>query len=339
MPYTLLFPDSRSQDLDIERQVTGGDAVLLNPRQNRVESVDRSAWESCDGIVVRMLPIDGAVIPQLKRARIVVRNGVGYEKVDLEACGKAGIAVCNVPDYGTTEVADTAIAMMLTFARGTAAFDAALRADLKGNWTHLPNVTARRLRGACFGVIGFGRIGTAAALRARAFGMNVAFYDPGLPNGAELPFGFTRTRTLPELLAMADVVSIHAPLNDGTRKVIDAAAVAAMKRGAYLINTARGLICDTAALLEGLKSGKLLAVGLDVLPVEPGAPEDPLVAAWNANEPWIRGRVLLNPHGAFYSPDSLVDLRRKAIETAYYYLRDGMLVNCVNAEYLKQPRR
>jgi phosphoglycerate dehydrogenase-like enzyme len=228
--------------------------------------------------------------------------------------------------------------MMLTFARGTAVFDAALRADLEANWTHLPNVTARRLRGACFGVIGLGRIGTAAALRARAFGMNVAFYDPALPNGAELAFGFARAGTVSELLGLADVVSIHAPLTDRTRKLIDAAAVAAMKPGAYLINTARGQICDTGALLQGLKSGKLLAVGLDVLPIEPGAPDDPLVAAWQANEPWVRGRVLLNPHGAFYSPDSLVDLRRKAIETAYYYLRDGTLANCVNSEYLKRPR-
>jgi lactate dehydrogenase-like 2-hydroxyacid dehydrogenase len=338
VPYTVLFPDSRFQTLDIEREVTGPDTVLLNPRQNRFDAIERNAWESCDAVVVRVLPIDAAVVPHLKRARVVVRNGVGYDVVDLEACGAAGIAVCNVPDYGTTEVADTAIAMMLTFARGTAAFDAALRADLKGNWTHLPNVTARRLRGACFGVIGFGRIGTAAALRARAFGMNIAFYDPALPNGAELPFGFTRARTLPELLGIADVVSIHAPLNEGTRKLIDGAAVAAMKPGAYLINTARGPICDTSALLEGLKSGKLLGVGLDVLPIEPGAPQDPLVAAWQANESWIRGRVLLNPHGAFYSPDSLADLRRKAIETAFYYLRDGALANCVNAEYLKHRR-
>jgi D-3-phosphoglycerate dehydrogenase/C-terminal binding protein len=187
-------------------------------------------------------------------------------------------------------------------------------------------------------VIGLGRIGTAAALRARAFGMNIAFYDPNLPNGAELAVGFTRTRTLPELLALADVVTIHTPLTGETRGMIDVAAVAAMKPGAFLINTARGPICDTAALLGGLKSGKLGAVGLDVLPEEPLSLDDPLVAAWYANEPWIRGRMLLNPHAAFYSPDSLLDLRRKAIETAYYYLREGKLVNCVNAEYLKQRR-
>jgi D-3-phosphoglycerate dehydrogenase/C-terminal binding protein len=333
-----LFPDSRSSELDIERRITGPDVVMLNPRKDRFDAIDISAWESCDGIVVARIPIDAAVIAHLKRTRIVVRNGVGFDIVDLEACGQAGIAVCNVPDYGTTEVADSALAMMLAFARGTAACDAALRADLKGGWTHVHNVTARRLRGACFGVIGFGRIGTAAALRARAFGMQIAFYDPALPNGAELAFGFTRARTLAELLGLADVVTIHAPLTDETRAMINASAIAAMKPGSYLINTARGPICDTSALLEGLKSGKLAAVGLDVLPNEPATLNDPLVAAWRANEPWIRGRMLLNPHAGFFSPDAFVDLRRKAIETAYYYLRDGKLANCVNAEFLKQRR-
>ena len=338
MPLTILFPDSRSSELDIERGITGPDVVMLNPRKDRFDAIDISAWESCDGIVVARIPIDAAVIAHLKRTRIVVRNGVGFDIVDLEACGQAGIAVCNVPDYGTTEVADSALAMMLAFARGTAACDAALRADLKGGWTHVHNVTARRLRGACFGVIGFGRIGTAAALRARAFGMQIAFYDPALPNGAELAFGFTRARTLAELLGLADVVTIHAPLTDETRAMINASAIAAMKPGSYLINTARGPICDTSALLEGLKSGKLAAVGLDVLPNEPATLNDPLVAAWRANEPWIRGRMLLNPHAGFFSPDAFVDLRRKAIETAYYYLRDGKLANCVNAEFLKQRR-
>src|SRR6185503_13569760 len=154
-----------------------------------------------------------------------------------------------------------------------------------------------------------GRIGTASALRARAFGMNVAFYDPHLPNGAELSFGFTRARSLEELLKLADVVTIHAPLNEETRALINRSAVDAMKKGAFLINTARGPICDTSALLEGLRSGKLGAVGLDVLPREPANTDDPLVAAWQANEPALRGRLILNPHAAFYSPDSLVDLR------------------------------
>jgi phosphoglycerate dehydrogenase-like enzyme len=216
--------------------------------------------------------------------------------------------------------------------------DAALRADLGANWTHERNVTARRLRGATFGVIGLGRIGTAAALRARAFGMNIMFYDPLLPGGAELGLGFTRARHLADLLGQADVIDIHTPLNDDTRKMINTETVSIIKPGAYLINTARGPICDTAALLEGLRSGRLAAVGLDVLPKEPGQAEDPLVAAWQKNEPWIRGRVLINPHAAFFSPDAYVDQRTKGVMTALNYLRDGTLVNCVNLEYLSKRR-
>jgi len=336
--FTILYTDSRAPELDIEAAVGSGDVELLNPRQRSFDAIPLSDWERCDAVITARMPVDAAVIPHLKRARIVVRHGVGFDVLDLEALGKAGIPACNVPDYGTTEVADSAIAMMLAFTRGIAKLDGALRENLQGNWSQTANTTARRLRKMCFGVVGFGRIGTAAALRASAFGMDVAFYDPNLPNGAELPFGFTRAWSLNELLGMADVVSIHAPLTRETRRLIDASAVGAMKKDAIVINTARGEICDTTALLDGLKSGKLACVGLDVLPKEPASTEDPWVAAWQANEPWIRGRVLLNPHSAYYSPDSFEDLRRKAMETAYFYLRDGKLANCVNSEYLTKPR-
>jgi lactate dehydrogenase-like 2-hydroxyacid dehydrogenase len=338
MPYTVLYTDSRAADLDVERAVAPDDVELLNPRKVRFDEIDLPTWHRCDAVVTARMPIDAKALEHLPRARIVVRHGVGFDIVDLEACGDAGIAVCNVPDYGTTEVADAAIAIMLSFARGTVFHNEALRGDLKGTWVSTINPASRRLRGATFGVIGFGRIGTAAALRARAFGMDVAFYDPLLPNGAELPFNFTRTRTLEELLGRSDYISIHAPLTRETNRMINAAAVAAMKQGACVINTARGPICDTAALVDGLKSGKLSAVGLDVLPKEPASLDDPFVAAWHANEPWIRGRAVLNPHSGYFSPDAFRDLRRKAMETAYYYLKDGKLENCVNAEFLKKPR-
>jgi len=334
MSFNLLFPDSRAARLDIEREVVGPDAVLENPHQASFDEIGPAAWAACDGIIVNKIPIRTASLPLLKRCRVIVRNGVGFDVIDLEACGAAGIAVCNVPDYCATEVADSAIGMMLAFARGTAALDAALRADLTGGWSYTRCVTTRRLAGARFGVVGLGRIGTAAALRAKALGMQVAFYDPLLPSGTESALGLGRARTLAELLGESDVISIHTPLTPQTQGLINAEAVAAIKPGAYLINTARGPICDTAALIEGLKSGRLMAVGLDVLPNEPAALADPLVAAWYADEPWIRGRVLLNPHAAFFSPVALNDLRRKAAQTAFHYLRDGVLTNCVNAEHL-----
>ena len=338
MPLNMLFPDSRSEVLDLEQKVFGDDTLLLNPRKKSFEEIDLKAWQECDGIVVARIQMNNTVVPHLNKCRIIVRNGVGYDNVDLELCGKAGIAVCNVPDYGTTEVADTAIAMMLAFARGTAIYDATLRLDPTANWTHTHNVTARRLRGATYGVIGMGRIGTASALRARAFGMNVVFYDPQLSIGSELSFGFTRAAKLEDLLKVADVISIHAPLNKETKGMINADAVSKMKPGVCMISTARGPICDTGALLEGLKSNRILAVGLDVLPSEPATLADPLVKAWQANEPWIKGRVLLGPHSGFYSPDGLTDLRTKAAQTASLYLKDNKLINCVNTEYLKNPR-
>jgi phosphoglycerate dehydrogenase-like enzyme len=338
MPFTMLYPDSRSEVLDLEAKVFGPDTTLINPRKKSFEEIDLKAWQDCDGIVVARIQMNTTVVPNLKKCRIIVRNGVGFDNVDLKLCGEAGIAVCNVPDYGTTEVADTAIAMMLAFARGTAIYDAMLRQDPTANWTHTHNVTARRLRGATYGVIGMGRIGTASALRARAFGMNVVFYDPQLSIGAELSFGFTRANKLEDLLNVADVISIHAPLTTETQGMINADAVSKMKPGVCFISTARGPICDTAALLDGLKSNRILAVGLDVLPSEPATLADPLVKAWQANEPWIKGRVLLGPHSGFYSPDGLVDLRTKAAQTACLYLKDNKLINCVNAEFLKNPR-
>ncbi|MEQ1774199.1 MAG: C-terminal binding protein [Burkholderiales bacterium] len=338
MPLKMLYPDSRSDVLDLEANVFGAGTSLINPRKKSFEEIDLKAWQDCDGIVVARIQMNATVVPHLKKCRVIVRNGVGYDNVDLKLCGEAGIAVCNVPDYGTTEVADTAIAMMLAFARGTAIYDAALRENPTANWTHTHNVTARRLRGATYGVIGMGRIGTASALRARAFGMNVVFYDPQLSIGAELSFGFARAEKLEDLLKVADVISIHAPLTTETKGMINADAVSKMKPGVYMISTARGPICDTGALLDGLKSNRILAVGLDVLPSEPATLADPLVAAWRANEPWIKGRVLLGPHSGFYSPDGLTDLRTKAAQTAYLYLKDNKLINCVNAEFLKNPR-
>ncbi len=186
---------------------------------------------------------------------------------------------------------------------------------------------------------GLGAIGTAAALRARAFGMHVRFYDPYILPGRDIALGFHRDLALATLLGASDVVTIHAPLTDETRKMINSETIAQMKPGALLINAARGPIVDTSAVLDGLKSGQLGGVGLDVLPKEPLDLADPFIAAWHANEDWIKGRVLLSPHAAFYSAASFVDQREKSVMTALHYLRDGALMNCVNAEFLHRNER
>jgi D-3-phosphoglycerate dehydrogenase/C-terminal binding protein len=281
------------------------------------------------------LPI-GVGVEHFERCRIVVREGVGYDTLDLAGWGARGIPACNVPDYGTTEVADHALGLLLALTRGTTSYQEAVRGGTAG-WTYGAAPMVRRLRGQTFAILGLGRIGLATARRAAAFDMKVVFYDPYLPNGAELAAGYERIRTLDELLARADILSVHAPLTDETRNLIGPALLARAKPNLIVINTARGPIVDLDALGQALKNGRIAAAGLDVLPSEPADGDHPLIKAFRNRDAWLEGRLVLSPHAAFYSPASLEDMQRKAIEVIVSYLRDGVLMNCVNREYLRRP--
>jgi D-3-phosphoglycerate dehydrogenase/C-terminal binding protein len=273
-------------------------------------------------------------IEAFERCRIVVREGVGYDNLDLAGWGGRGVPVCNVPDYGTTEVADHALALTLALARGTGSYDEALRADPAGGWSYATAPLVRRLRGATFAVLGLGRIGLATARRAAAFDMKVIFFDPYLSNGVDLATGFERVGSLEEAMARADVLSVHTPLTEETRGLVGRRSLAAARPGLIVVNTARGPIVDLEALAEALREGRIAGAGLDVLPQEPVDAGHPLVAAWRAGEPWVRQRLILTPHAAFYSPAALEDMQRKSIEVCVAYLRDGRLTNCVNQRFL-----
>jgi D-3-phosphoglycerate dehydrogenase/C-terminal binding protein len=295
--------------------------------------------ETIDGIIHSPpnTDVDGspADYPNL---RALVRAGVGFDGLDIKAWGRHGTAVFNVPDYGTSEVADHAIGLMLALTRGVITYHDAIRADPAKGWTHGIAPVVRRLRDAVFGVIGLGRIGLGAATRARAFGMQIAFHDPYLPSGMEIAVGARRCSSLQELMTISDVVSVHAPANEETRGLIGAEALGHAKPDLILINTARGSIVDIDALYHALKTGRIEAAGLDVLPNEPADPSHPLIAAWRRGEDWISGRLALTPHAAFYSPASLIDMRVKSVETVLRHLRTGDLANCVNTEFLAKRR-
>src|SRR5205085_2368145 len=179
------------------------------------------------------------------------------------------ILVCNVPDYGTTEVADHAMALALSLRRGVILYHERQRQDPPAPWGPVKGELIRRLGVQTFGIIGLGRIGTAVALRARAFGFRVMFYDPHLPNGADLALGIARAPSLEDLLRQTDTLSIHSPLTPETREMLGRAQLSLLRKGAVVVNTARGPIIELDALLELLRDGHIAAAGLDVLPVEP----------------------------------------------------------------------
>jgi len=330
----LLTPDAQYADDGTIERLTAGPGVEWDIQRARaVEDVPPASLAACDGMISwHEMPIDHAFITALVRCRIIVRAGVGFDHIDLEAAAKAGIPVCNTPDYGTSEVADHAIGLMLALRRGIVSYHRALTADLHRGFDYASAPLVRRLRGRTFGIVGLGRIGTATALRAKAFGMRVVAYDPHVSRGTEIALGVDRTETLKALLEQSDVVSLHCPLTSETRQMINAASLAAMQPDAILVNTARGAIVDVAALIQALRKGLIAGAALDVLPTEPPHETDPIAEAYRVNADGLVGdRLILTPHAAWSSPESIRDARRLAVETAMLYLREGRLRNLVNA--------
>ncbi len=192
----------------------------------------------------------------------------------------------------------------------------AQRRDPPAPWRYMIDPLVRRSSVQIFGIVGLGRIGTAVALRAKALGFRVVFYDPHLPNGVELGVGVGRAATLEGLLRESDVLSVHAPLTPETRGMLGLAQLSLLPKGAVLVNTARGPIVDVDAVAELLKSGHLAGVGLDVLPVEPPVePVPELLRAYRAREKWTEGRLIITPHSAFFTPEAWDDIRVKSAET------------------------
>src|SRR3954454_17228628 len=249
----------------------------------------------------------------MKDCRAIIRNGVGFDTVDIAAAAKAGIPVCNVPDYGTEEGADHAIALTLALYRQLFPLD--LEAKKLG-WKIETSAKMRRLSTQTFGVLGLGRIGTAAALRAKALGFKVVFYDPYRPNGADLALGIGRAATLGDLLRQSDVLSIHVPHTPETTGIIGAAELALLPQDAVVVTTARGTSQDIDALGDALRSGRIAGAGLDVVPVEPPVePVPALMRAYRAREAWVEGRLIITPHSAYVTPEAHDDIRVKSAET------------------------
>jgi len=274
--------------------------------------------------------VDQETVNVLDKCQVVVRYGVGYDLVDLAALTRRGLPLCNTPDYGTEEVADTACAMILAIQRKIREYDQMSR-HIQTGWQENLLKPQQRSSSQTLGIIGVGRIGTAVALRMKPFGYRIMGYDPYQPSGHEKAVGYERADSLEELLQHADIVSIHCPLTDETSGMVNREFLQSMKQGASLVNTARGrILADLDCVEQALRAHQLHALALDVLPDEPPQTHA-LLTAWREQEPEIAGRVIINPHAAYYSEQGWHEMRYKAAETARMFLVEGKLRNRINS--------
>jgi D-3-phosphoglycerate dehydrogenase / 2-oxoglutarate reductase len=251
-----------------------------------------------DAVLVTYAKLPGELLKELKRCKVIGRFGLGVDNIDIPAAAQLGITVTYVPDYCLREVSDHAMALLLALARKIPFSN---RLVQSGRWEVPPIVPLRRLEGHVLGLVGFGNIPRALAPKAKAFGLKVITHDPYVSADVVKALGVENT-SFEDLLGRSDFVSVHAPLSPATRGLMNAAAFARMKKGAFLVNTARGPLVDETALVAALDSGHLGGVALDVVTVEPLAKDSPLLG---------RDNVILTPHTAFYSVEALEELQTK----------------------------
>jgi D-3-phosphoglycerate dehydrogenase / 2-oxoglutarate reductase len=251
-----------------------------------------------DAVLVTYAKLNGQLLRQLKNCKAIGRFGLGVDNIDLPTAKKCGIAVNYVPDYCLREVSDHAMALLLALARKVTFSNKLVQS---GRWEVPPIVPLRRLEGQVLGLIGFGNIPRALAPKAKAFGLQVVTYDPYVVKNAADAAG-VESVSFDDLLKRSDFISVHAPLQPATRGLMNANAFAKMKKGAFLINTARGPLVDEMALIAALDSSRLGGAALDVVMTEPLAKDSPLVG---------RDNVILTPHTGFYSVEALEELQTK----------------------------
>jgi D-3-phosphoglycerate dehydrogenase len=320
---TVLVTDYAWESLDVERAIlTRADARLVVADTGAEEELIAMA-PFADAILTCWRPVTAAVLDAAPNCRTVARYGVGLDNIDVAHATDLGMVVTNVPDYSVEEVSDHTAALILAMTRRIVPFTAQVVA---GGWDNTTTGPMRRLAGQTLGLVGSGAIARRVAEKMTGFGMRALTWSPRVHAG-ECVGAATAVGSLADLLGRSDVVSVHVPLTDTTRGLIDSDALALMKSSALLVNTARGPIVDTVALAEALATGKLAGAGLDVLSSEPPSPDDPLLALDN---------VILTPHAAFASVEAISELRAKAAQNVAAVLTGAIPSYVVNREVYRR---
>lgn len=315
MKHKVVIAEHVDGNIEIESEVLGPDVEIVLCKAQPAEAF-MEAIKDCDALMTtNAKPMNRSELAGMPNCRVVARYGIGYDSIDVEAATDLGIMVTNNPSYCIDEVAEHALALMLSAWRRVTQHAIAVKA---GEWAPLGGGKIRRLKGRILGILGFGAIGQALATRASGLGMDIVFHDPFVN---ESPLA--RSVSMDELLQVSDVLSLHMPLIDSTRGIVDQAFLGKMKQDAILVNCSRGPLIKTDDLLEALNAGEIGMAALDTVDPEPIPKSHPLLDCPNA---------LITPHCAWFSEESIIDLRRIAAANVAAALRGELPTNLVNKD-------
>jgi D-3-phosphoglycerate dehydrogenase len=323
--FKVVLTDYEWPDLSIEYDLFAPLGINFTAAHCSGEDDVLGVARNADAVIAEYAPLSARVIQSLPRCKIISMNAAGYDNVDVEAATATGILLVNCPDYCFEEVADHTMAMVLSCARGIFQYDRRVRDRI---WDYKSAGLRERVRGSVLGLLGFGRIAQAVAARARSFGIKVLAFDPFIPDAVFRSKG-VESATKERTLAAADYLSIHVPLTKGTRKLIGPEELSRMKHSAYIVNVSRGPVMDEKALYDALKSRIIRGAALDVLENEPPDFDNPLLSLDN---------VLITPHAAFYSEDSMVEVRSRAAKEVIKVFKGELPDQIVNAKVLEGGR-
>jgi D-3-phosphoglycerate dehydrogenase len=296
----IFYLNPQYSNLSVENEVLAGSNIELVPSLVKNEDDVIRVAKAADALLTADVPVGAGVVARLDHCKVIVRLGVGYDIIDIDSCRQRGILVCNVPDYGTEEVANHAIALFFAVHRRILSYDRKVR---KGEWGYQLPWQIPRLSTLRVGVLGLGRIGTAFAKRIQPFVREVVAFDPFLSEEqfAAIGVGFTTPQQIYEI---CDIISLHLPLSQENHHLINDTAIAQMKRKPILVNVSRGGLVDSAALIRALRTGQISGAGIDVFEEEPNVPSEYLALE----------NIVLSPHVAWYSEEADLQLRRSAME-------------------------
>jgi D-3-phosphoglycerate dehydrogenase len=295
------------KEVNVERELleAHGAQVIAAVRPDSEEAL--ANYADCDALMVTIQPVTAELMDRMPKCKIICRIGTGLDAIDIPAATARGIWVTNVPDYSIDEVSSHAMAFVLALARNLFRHRAMSQ---HGSWRYETERPISRIAGQTLGILGIGRIGGASARKAQGLGFNVIAHDPYVSDARFAELG-VRKVDFDALMSESDFITLHVPLTDGTRKIIDARALSLMKPTAFLVNTARGEVVDVDALVAAVKSGQIQGAGIDVLPVEPPPPDHPILHEES---------ILVTPHIGWASTEAGFDVRQRGAQDVVFVL-------------------